>query len=303
MKVLTFFTNQKDGHDDPVYHLGFEKYESSCPDFYFMLGNVYDAINSGKYDDKPKIVLSLEEPNFCQLGQSHIPTDPPSGHHTETFNKVDTVLSICPYTAETIDNRKFVYFPFNQELIPKKEEKIYDCIYSGSILSSSVSMMVDCMLPHKYILITFNNDARANHKNVSYLEKLNLYAKTKVTICHNLLWPHISQHWRYKGFFNADKNKAFDFLDSGVMPQIKSRVFEAAFCRSVILCAKDNWNVIEKFFEPNKDFVYYENQQDLKEKLDYIINNYEKYTDMIESAYEKAVNNYTTEHFVRKYLM
>lgn len=292
MKVVTFFTNQKNGHDDPVYHLGFEKYENICPDFYLMLGDVYNAINSGKYDDKPKVVLSLEEPNFCTVG-----------HHVDTFNKVDKVLTICPYTAETINNRKFVFFPFNETLIPEKQEKIYDCIYSGGVNSSSISTMIDCMLPYKYVFITFSRDSRTNHKDVSYTEKLDLYAKTKVTICHNLLWPHKSNIPRYRGFLNADKNKAFDYLDSGLMPQIKSRVFEAAFSRSVILCGKDNWNVIEKFFEPDKEFVYYENEQDLKEKLNYIINNYDKYTDMTERAYEKALNNYTTEHFVRKYLI
>jgi hypothetical protein len=291
MKVLKFFTHQQSGHDDPVYHLGFEKYENQCSDFYLMLGDVYNPINSGNYDDKPKVVLTLEEPNFCTVG-----------HHVDTFNKVDKVLTICPYTAKTISNRKFVFFPFNQDLIPQKQEKIYDCIYSGTVLSSSVSSMVDCMMPYKYVFITFNNDSRANHPKVSYIEKLNLYAKTKVTICHNLLWPHMSNIPRYRGFLNADKNKAFDHLDSGLMPQIKSRVFEAAFSRSVILCAKDNWNVIEMFFEPNKDFVYYENEKDLKEKLDHIINNYHDYEEMTNNAYEKAINNYTTEHFVNKFL-
>ena len=291
MKVLKFFTNQSNGHDDPVYHLGFERYENTCSDFYLMLGNVYDAINSGKYDDKPKVVLSLEEPNFCTVG-----------HHVDTFNKVNKVLTICPYTAKTIENRKFVFFPFNNELIPEKQEKTYDVIYTGSVQSSAVSQMINAMMDYNYVFVNFNGDPRANHPKVSYKDKLNLYAKSKVTICHNLLWPSSSDFPRYRAFLNADKNKAFDHLDSGLMPQIKSRVFEAAFSRSVILCAKDNWNVIEKFFEPNKDFVYYENEKELKEKLDHIVNNYYKYEEMTNNAYEKAINNYTTEHFVNKFL-
>ena len=35
-------------------------------------------------------------------------------------------------------------------------------------------------------------------------------------------------------------------------------MFEAAFCRSLILCRRDRWNVIERFFEPGEEFVYYE---------------------------------------------
>ena len=160
MKVLKFFTHQDRGHDDPVYNLGFENYENQCDDFYLMLGDVYGAINSGKFDDKPKVVLSLEEPNFCT-----------PGHHVDTFNKVDRVLTICPYTAKTISNRQFVFFPFNEKLIPIKQEKKYDVIYSGSIQSPAVSMMVDSMLPYKYVFINFNGDTRANHPKVSYLEK------------------------------------------------------------------------------------------------------------------------------------
>ena len=60
----------------------FEKYQDNCGDYYLMLGDVYDAINSGNYNDKNKIVLSLEEPNFCT-----------PGHHVDTFNKVDKVLT------------------------------------------------------------------------------------------------------------------------------------------------------------------------------------------------------------------
>jgi len=291
MKVLKFFTHQENGHDDPVYHLGFEKYENQCSDFYLMIGDVYDQINSGKYDDKPKVVLTLEEPNFCTVG----------GHHVDTFNKVDKVLTICPYTAKTIDNRKFVFFPFNDELIPEKQEKIHDVIYTGSIQSNAVSHMINVMMDYNYVFVNFNGDPRANHPKVSYKDKLNLYAKSKVTICHNLLWPSSSNFPRYRAFLNADKNEAFMHLDRGIMPQIKSRVFEAAFGRSVILCAKDPWNVIEKFFEPNKDFIYYENDSDLKEKLNDIINNYDKYQNIIDNAFEKA-KRYTTQNFVKEFL-
>ena len=100
-----------------------------------MVGDVYSAINSGKYDDKPKVVLTLEEPNFCTVG-----------HHVDTFNKVDKVLTLCPYTSKTIQNRKFVFFPFNDELIPEKQEKIYDVIYTGSVQSNAVSNMINAMM-------------------------------------------------------------------------------------------------------------------------------------------------------------
>jgi len=291
MKVLKFFTHQGRGHDDPVYNLGFEKYQDECPDYYLMLGNVYDAINSGNYNDKKKVVLSLEEPNFCT-----------PGHHVDTFNKVDKVLTICPYTTATIPNRQFVFFPFNQDFVPNQQEKEYDVIYSGSVQSSAVSEMINCMLPHKYVFINFDGDHRANHPKVSYQEKLNLYSKTKVTICHNLLWVSSGNIPRYRAFTNANNNEAFRYLDQGVMPQIKSRVFEAAFSKSLILCGRDYWNVIEYFFEPNKDFIYYDNMNDLREKLNDVTKNYSNYTHIVDNAYTKAINNYTSHQFVERYL-
>jgi spore maturation protein CgeB len=86
------------------------------------------------------------------------------------------------------------------------------------------------------------------------------------------------------------------------MPQIKSRVFEAAFNKSIILCLKDPWNIIEMFFEPETEFIYFENEFDLVEKISYIKDNYNEFQPMIEKAYQKAVNNYTTQHFYEKYL-
>ena len=86
------------------------------------------------------------------------------------------------------------------------------------------------------------------------------------------------------------------------MPQIKSRVFEAAFNKSLILCLKDPWNIIEMFFKPETEFIYFENEIDLAEKILYIKNNYKEFEHIIENAYQKAINNYTTQHFYKKYL-
>jgi spore maturation protein CgeB len=70
----------------------------------------------------------------------------------------------------------------------------------------------------------------------------------------------------------------------------------------LILCKKDNWNIIEKWFEPNKEFLYFENEIDLENLITEILKNYDKYQIIINNAYNKAINNYTTRHFVEKYL-
>jgi hypothetical protein len=85
------------------------------------------------------------------------------------------------------------------------------------------------------------------------------------------------------------------------VPQLKSRVFEAAFCRSLILCKRDNFNVIEKYFTPNEEFVYYEEGR-LVETVNKILSNYDAYLPVIDEAYKRAVSQYTTAVFFEKYL-
>ena len=56
------------------------------------------------------------------------------------------------------------------------------------------------------------------------------------------------------------------------------------------------------WFEPEQEFMYFDNEEDLDKKINFIINNYDQFDDMRNNAYNKAVNNYTTKHFVERYL-
>jgi len=129
-----------------------------------------------------------------------------------------------------------------------------------------------------------------------------MYAATKVAVVHGLCNIDPGTAERYHNFPRGKENKAFSELDMGWAPQIKSRMFEAAFSRCVILCQKDSWNPIEKFFEPEKEFLYFEDEEDLKKILSHVLDNYDEFDQMRESAYNTAVNNYTTKHFVEKFL-
>lgn len=144
------------------------------------------------------------------------------------------------------------------------------------------------------------------NKGCSYTNKLKLISESKITIIHNLIDPEKEQIANLKNIRGIKKNKAFERVFSKnskmIIPQIKSRLFEAAFCRSLILCRKDCWNLIENFFEKGKEFIYYENEDELEAKIKDILNDYEKYKPIIEKAFTKALNNYTTKNFYEKYL-
>ena len=49
--------------------------------------------------------------------------------------------------------------------------------------------------------------------------------------------------------------------------------------------------------------MYFDDEADLDKKLEYIISHYDEFDDMRQNAYNKAVGNYTTKHFVERYLM
>ena len=122
---------------------------------------------------------------------------------------------------------------------------------------------------------------------------------------------HVLNVWKYP---NWKVNKAFADIP-GVftllkrllagpeleVPQLKSRIFEAAFCRSLILCKKDNFNVIETYFTPNEEFIYYEEGK-LVQTVNKILVNYDTYLPVVEKAFKRAISQYTTSAFFEKYL-
>lgn len=290
MKVLNFLRPENGLTEDPLYYLGFEKYENEVEDSYFFMADFYDALMSGNYDDKKKIVLTLEEPNFCTVGSPH----------EVIHEKADRILTLCPYTARVLDKREFVFFPTNEDMIPNTDvEKTIDFCYFGSMPGSVPWSSYINSLSLKY---NFFHTSYSNGPSCSYKEKLEIYSKSKISIVHGLCNVKSLDINRYKNFLKASENRAFDYLDRGTLPQIKSRMFEAAFSKSLILCQADPWNPIEYFFEPDVDFLYFKDEEDLIKKSDQILKNYSEYDNMRESAYQKAINNYTTQKFVEKFL-
>jgi spore maturation protein CgeB len=58
--------------------------------------------------------------------------------------------------------------------------------------------------------------------------------------------------------------------------------------KTLNLVKRDEWNVIEKWFKPDVHFVYWDNKNDLKEKINYILKNYDQYQKIINDAYEEV---------------
>ena len=140
----------------------------------------------------------------------------------------------------------------------------------------------------------------ATNTNLSFKDKINLVAQTKVSICYNLVHVNpehsqaIKQHVEYKD------NKAFSSLGKWeVMPQFKTRMHEAAISRTINLIQKDDWNIAELYYEPDKEFIYFTDAKDLSKKIRDITLDWGNYSEIIENAYNKSLS-YTTDKFINK---
>lgn len=309
---------------DPTKYFDFHKYEKSIKSKFILIEAAFEQAHQWEqFNLEPKYLKSIlqekivrlefEEPNKFFIG------DNPNNYDSE-FHKIFT---ICPYTAKWLNkvqgNKKRVpiFFPFNKKYIPKIEQKKYDVIYTGHIVSNAVLKEIQIISGYNYRFVSNSKHNLVTNRNASYEEKMKLIAQSKVTIVHNQLFPkfiHVIQLLLTKNFREnfAFKNipKWFELpsllLKGGVngniiVPQLKSRLFEAAFGRSLILCKRDEFNIIERFFTPNKDFIYYQ-EGELEVTLNKVLRNYSQYRRIIDNAYKKALANYTVDSFVEKFL-
>ena len=59
---------------------------------------------------------------------------------------------------------------------------------------------------------------------------------------------------------------------------------------------------IEEWFDEGEEFLFFSNPEELDTIIKDVLDNPDKYRPMIDKTYDKAINNYTTKHFVEKYL-
>lgn len=301
-------------YEDPICKIRLQDYEEECGDFYLFVvgfGDKYAPIFDPKYSDKPRYVLNLEEPNFCTdlygphaklaTGIGFLPEDRQTEKITED-TPPDKVFTLCPYTAESIENREAVFFPFNPDHIPNSSTKDVDFVYAGSAPRCiNLPVLANHINENKRSFAYVSWDAGNVRDAFTYDDKMSWYGRSRMSIIHCTA-SSVGHEPRYKNFYNASTNRAFDHLDIGIMPQIKSRVFESAFAKCIMLVKRDPWNVIERFFEPGKEFLYFNDEADFLQVSEKVLSDYDSYKFIAENAYEKAMGNYTTKHFVERYL-
>lgn len=230
-------------------------------------------------------------------------------------SKFDVVYSICPYTVSWLNELnlgreyKYIFYPFCESLVPEQNQKLFDVIYHGGIHDRNHVECLRVMKEFNYRYCTMTDHINpltrfhlsdATNTNLKFKEKINLVSQTKISICYNFVDVKGEHRERILRLPEYSKNVAFERLqDQKIMPQFKTRFHEAAISKTLNLVMRDHWNIIEDFYCPDDDFIYFDNKEDLKNKINMITNDWSDYQNIIENAYQKSLN-YTTKKFVKK---
>jgi hypothetical protein len=291
---------------DPALNFNFEKF-LNLQNATFVISvtqNEYIQSIKGK-----KFYLNLEEPNgFLINGLQH-----PEG----TF---DQVFSICPFTTKYFsrveeNTGKYVFFPTNFEFVPESQDKDFDCIYSGHLLSPVIRNFLMSIRNNpklKLCVISGTDDELVTHRGVSYREKMQLISRSKFSIVHNQLFVDQAglkalkrnlPNWQDHGAFSAlpkDRINPFQKVVSWQAPQLKSRLFEATATGTIPIVITDPWNLAGDWF--SKDEVIYTSEEELLPTLLKALGRNSDFNQLRKHLKNKTKESYSTDAFARKYL-
>jgi hypothetical protein len=233
----------------------------------------------------------------------------------------DEVLTICPYTANVLNGSTDkisdtiytpICFPYPEKYFSKYdnitiEDKTNDVIYYGNIHHPLYYGLLNTIKKFKYNFSTVSNHNQTDeikqlitHFNIPSQEKWDILSKSKINVGFNLLFLNEHHVNNLKMISNIESFKNIDVtFKEHAMPQMKTRMVEAAACKTLMLMYKDDWNVIEEWFEPNTHFLYWETFEELEEMITDISTNYEKYWNIVENAH-KHVQQYSIKNLIKQ---
>jgi len=302
-----------------VSRMNLEQFSDNSTDsvlFYGYASSIDTALRRKYRNYKNRFYLNTEAPtNLCAGPHSTF------GNNVQQQEYFTKVFSICPYTCDWSNNvlktqAKYtpIYYPSNETIFAEyanksyDKDKVVDVIYCGQCFAIFHLQLIEMISKYKYVWTTpqFPLPLLATHSNVSSDIQWALMNRSKVTVIANILAVRPEHTVSLENFPEIRKNKCFSHIDiisykhdkTRLAPQLKTRCFEAAMCKSLMMVWKDAWNVIEYWFKENEDFVYWTDGEDFHEKIQYILNHYDECEGMIESAHRKVMN-YTSERFVR----
>ncbi|MAL45781.1 MAG: hypothetical protein CME98_17465 [Hyphomonas sp.] len=255
---------------------------------------LYDRNLREKYKDYDRrCLLAFWSP--CEF------TSKTNFYHFDDYDFFTEVYCVCPFTCKFMNEHygyeKFKYIPymFTNRSVTEYGQYDADCSWMGSIHGRDHVRAIEVMSKFKYKFMTSQKNTwmhhpyeyqKCTHVMLPNDLKLQELSKCRSSLSFNMIY--MSPASRKNNF------DAFERFDEGIMPQFKVRTFEIASCKSLLLVKKDPWNLVEDFFEPGKDFIYFENFNELQAIIEDVSKNFESYQGVIESAFNR-VQDYTVE--------
>ena len=294
-------------------YYNFKKYSSDDGNVFFHgMGCIEKTVHKERHSDfNKKIFWNLEQPCAWQGDER---TKNISSNSDGYFDKIFT---ICPYSAKWLNEQQggnvfsTSFIPFSEDMIiDKKEDKSYDAIYWGGIHSEENFNIVNSIKDFKYNFMSLgpghwssqfrNSIARRfiTSQNVPRKVMWSILRKTKVCPMSNLLFLQEPQVSSIKSMENWEQCEAFSHLDQFIMPQNKTRMIECAVNRTLILLKRNPWQLDSMWFEPEKDFLYFDDYSELPGLIKETTENWHKYEHIVDSAFAKAKQNYTVQNFI-----
>ena len=298
---------------DPINNLGISKHISRLglenDNILIAEGNFNTSIVRHLKDDRRIVAFEAEHPNGFCTGEGFVK------RQVELHNVSFKIYTICPFTAAWLNGifggNKYIatFFPIDGDFstLANSEKKSFDVVYTGHADNPSNSSndigFVQQIFNFRYAWMSGVIAPGVTHVGGSYIDKLRLIAQSKISLVHNRLSFSDFRAQKLMQIPAWRANQAYREMSQDnrpiTAPQIKSRVFESALCGSLILCLRDNWNIIEHFFEPNIDFLYFDETTDLTKLIHEILTYFDRYTPLIASARQKVLERYTTKQFIK----
>ena len=292
-----------------VSYFNFDRFESGSDDKVFFWGwRSFEDLNLQEEYKHYKHRVFLDTASPCAF---LTPVDV-----IEKASYFTKFYTICPITAEFLKDNgvdaEAVCFPYPEwkfadlDKTINQEIKMYDSIYYGQVHSQLYKPMIETIAKFNHQFLTISNHGLdenlaplVTHRNVTTEEKWAMLALTKTCVGMNLLFPIAKPDINYYTNNYKVSDRVGNMLTGDRMPQMKTRMVEAAACKSLMLIRRDEYNIIEEWFEPNKHFIYWDNEKQLEIILDDINRNYDKYWNIVEDA-NKHVEQYSITNFWRK---
>ena len=296
MKIVSDWSHDCNWGVVPYVQKSLDKYSEEGSDSVLMNGAawLYEKSLREKYKDyKRRCLLAFWSP--CEF------TAQKDFYHLDAYSFFTEVYCVCPFTCKFMNDyfgyEKFKYFPymFTNRSVTEYGNYDADCSWMGSIHGQDHISAIEVISKFKYKFLTSQRNTwmhhpyeynKATHVFLPNDDKLKELSKCKSSLSFNMIY--MSPASKKNNF------KAFEFFDQGIMPQFKVRTFEIASCKSLLIVKKDPWNLVEDFFEPGKEFVYFENFTELEEIINDVSKNFERYQPIVDAAYERC-KDYTVE--------